>query len=239
MSCLSLGKKQNLWSERYTQLEWKRGSAIGPNFCWHVDGYDKLKPFVFPIHGAVDGYSHIMMWLKVDRTNNDPEITAKFFTDWVEEVGWCPSLLQTDCGTENVVIAGTQCFLRADCNDDLAGEKSHRYGPSTGNQRIEAWWAYLRRSHLTWWINFFKDLVDRGVFLTGDVLHGVCIWFCFAELIELIQHDLDFVKFHWNTLYIRHSRETRGTLLSSRKLWSLKPLTPSVPWIARWSKAEM
>ena len=120
-------------------------------------------------------------------------------------------------------------FLRADCNDDLAGEKSHRYGPSTGNQRIEAWWAYLLRSHLTWWINFLKDLVDRGVFLTGDVLHGVCIWFCFAELIELIQHDLDFVKFHWNTLYIRHSRENRGTLLSSRKLRSLKPLTPSVP----------
>ena len=69
------------------------------------------------------------------------------------------------CGTENIVIAGTQRFLRADCNDDLAGEKSHRYGPSTGNQRIEAWWANLRRSHLTWWINFFKDLVDRGVSL--------------------------------------------------------------------------
>ncbi|CAB4004246.1 Hypothetical predicted protein [Paramuricea clavata] len=23
----------------------------GPNECWHVDGYDKLKPFGFPIHG--------------------------------------------------------------------------------------------------------------------------------------------------------------------------------------------
>lgn len=171
-----------------------------------VDGYDKLKPSVFPIHRAVDGYSRIVMWLKVDRTSDDPEISAKFFSDWVEEVGWCPSLLQTDCGTENVVIAGTQRFLRADCNDDLASEKSHRYGPSTGNQRIEAQWANLCRSHLTWWINFFKDLVDRGVFLTGDVLHGVCIGFCFAELIELIQHDADFVKFHWNTRYIQHSR---------------------------------
>lgn len=108
------------------------------------------------------------------------------------EVGGCPSLLRTDCGTENVVIAGTQCFLRADCDDELAGENSHRYGPSTGNQRIEAWWAQLRRSRLTWWINFFKDLVDRGIFLTGDVLHGECIWFCFAEL---IQHDLDFGSF--------------------------------------------
>ena len=43
-----------------------------PNYCWQVDGYDKLKPFGFPIHGAVDGYSRILMWRMVDRTNNDP-----------------------------------------------------------------------------------------------------------------------------------------------------------------------
>ena len=35
------------------------------------------------------------------------------------------------------------------------------------------------------------------------MLHGECTWFCFAEL---IQHDLDFVQFHWNTHYIRRSR---------------------------------
>ena len=26
-----------------------------PNFVWHVDGYDKLKPFGCDIHGDVDG----------------------------------------------------------------------------------------------------------------------------------------------------------------------------------------
>lgn len=46
-----------------------------------------MKSSVFPIHGAVDGYSRIVMWLKVDRTSDDPEITAKVFSDWVEEVG--------------------------------------------------------------------------------------------------------------------------------------------------------
>ena len=29
----------------------------GPNHSWQVDGYDKLKPFDFPIHGAIDGFS--------------------------------------------------------------------------------------------------------------------------------------------------------------------------------------
>jgi hypothetical protein len=27
----------------------------GPNFVWHLDGYDKLKPYGFAIHGCIDG----------------------------------------------------------------------------------------------------------------------------------------------------------------------------------------
>ena len=29
----------------------------GPNYAWHMDGYDKLKPWGFPIHGCIDGFS--------------------------------------------------------------------------------------------------------------------------------------------------------------------------------------
>lgn len=28
----------------------------GPNYVWHCDGYDKMKPYGFPIHGCIDGY---------------------------------------------------------------------------------------------------------------------------------------------------------------------------------------
>ena len=35
----------------------------GPNFVWHVDGYDKLKPYGFPVHGCIDGYSRKILWL--------------------------------------------------------------------------------------------------------------------------------------------------------------------------------
>lgn len=27
----------------------------GPNFCWHIDGNDKLVPYGFGIHGGMDG----------------------------------------------------------------------------------------------------------------------------------------------------------------------------------------
>ena len=100
-------------------------------------------------------------------------------------------------------MATMQCLLRANGSDEFSGEKAHRYGPSTGNQRVECWWSHLKKSRTTWWINFFKDLVDRGVFLPGNIYHNECIWFCFNEL---LQHDLDFVVLHWNTHYIRQSR---------------------------------
>ena len=61
----------------------------------------------------------------------------------------------------------------------------------------------FEKSRTTWWINFFKDLVDRGVFLPGNIYHNECIRFCFNEL---LQHDLDFVVLHWNTHYIQQSR---------------------------------
>ena len=32
---------------------------------WNLDRYDKLKPFGFPIHGAIDGYSRRILWLRV------------------------------------------------------------------------------------------------------------------------------------------------------------------------------
>lgn len=51
----------------------------GPNYLWHVDGYDKLKPFGFCIHGCIDGYSRRIMWLEVASSNNNPAIVAKYY----------------------------------------------------------------------------------------------------------------------------------------------------------------
>ena len=42
----------------------------GSNYCWHIDGYDKIKPDGFAIHGCIDGYSRNVIWLRLDRTIN-------------------------------------------------------------------------------------------------------------------------------------------------------------------------
>ena len=175
----------------------------GPNFAWHTDGYDKLKPYGFPIHGCIDGFSRRVIWLKVSRTNNDPAVIAGFYLEAVEMEGGCPVILRTDTGTENTVIAAVQSYFRCDGQDEHAGAKAHVYGSSHSNQRIECWWSSFRKSRSNWWINFFKDMVDRGELSTSNILQMECLWFSFSGV---IQKELNEVCEHWNSHYIRKSR---------------------------------
>lgn len=112
----------------------------GPNFCWHLDGYDKLKPFGFSIHGCVDGFSRRIIWLELQRSNKNPRCIASYFLKNVKAARGCPVRVFTDPGTENGFVAGIQCYLRADGLDEYGGSKSHKYVPSTSNQRIECQW---------------------------------------------------------------------------------------------------
>ena len=43
-------------------------------------------------------------------------------------------MTRSDAGTENGLLATCQMFLRQNCSDNLAGNKSHVYGGSMGNQ---------------------------------------------------------------------------------------------------------
>jgi hypothetical protein len=48
------------------------------NFCiYYLTGYDKLKPFGFPVHASIDGYSRRVLWLEVVRSNNLPDVPAR------------------------------------------------------------------------------------------------------------------------------------------------------------------
>ena len=70
--------------------------SLGPNHTWHIDGYDKLKDFGFPIHGCVDGFSRKVLWLNVSRSNNDPSVVLRFYLDCVDENEGCPSSHSTE-----------------------------------------------------------------------------------------------------------------------------------------------
>lgn len=128
----------------------------GPNFSWHIDGYDKLKSWGFPIYGAIDGFSRRILCLKVCRSNNCPRKIASFYATTVSELGGCPVQFITDLGTENGLSTALQSFFRDN-------SEAHRYVASSKNQRIEGWWSYYSKSYCAWWRNFFDDLFNLCV----------------------------------------------------------------------------
>ena len=70
----------------------------------HVDGYDKLKPYSFPVHGCI-------LWLSIVPLNNNPNIVGKLYLDYVKSIGGCSKKVVGDQGTENSYIAAFQRYF--------------------------------------------------------------------------------------------------------------------------------
>ena len=169
---------------RARRLRRREYTTPGPNALWHMDSYDKLKPFGICINGCIDGYSRYVLWMEAYTTNNDPKVIASYYTKCIERVGGCPERLRADRGTENGHVEGMQVFLRREHSDAFAGIKSFLYGRSTANQRIESWWGILRKQSVQFWMNLFKSLQDAGHF-SGDALDKSLMQFCFLELVQV------------------------------------------------------
>ena len=197
------------------RLQRRKYKTAGPNHIWHIDGYDKLKPFGFCIHGAIDGYSRRIMWIEVGSTNNDPFVIAQYYLDCVRQVGGIPKIIRADCGTENVNVAVLQRFFH---NQD----QSFLYGKSSCNQRIEAWWGMLKRGGMAWWINFFKDLRDCGLYLEDNVIEAECLKFCFMPV---IREELHKFAIQWNLHKIRPSRNAESPSERPDLLYHVPDLT--------------
>ena len=159
----------------------------GPNLCWHIDSYDKLKPYGICINGAIDGYSRFIIWLKAFRTSSDPKVIASYYTDSVESKMGCPVRIRADLGTENGHVCQMQNALRWDHGDQFA-KKSFIYGSSNHNQRIECWWSFLRTHQAQYWMDLFQGLKDSDYF-TGDFLDKNLVQFVFTNLIQVSQSD--------------------------------------------------
>ena len=110
--------------------------VISPNALWHLDGYHKLIRWKIVIHGAIDGYSHLIMFLKTSN-NNQADTVLSAFTSAVEEYG-LPSRIRTDRGRENVLVS--ECMLD---HPDHGPGRSVIVGRSVHNQRIERLWRDL------------------------------------------------------------------------------------------------
>ena len=192
-------------SRKKKRLRRRLYHAKGPNFIWHIDGHDKLKPYRFSIHACIYGFSRRLIWLEIGPTNKKPDVIAKYYLDAVKQVGGVPWEIRSDDGTENCLIEAIHMCLGAEHSDEHVGLGSFTIGRSTatGNQRIEAYWSHLVKDGPGWWMNFFKDMVDFGLLDTSDPVHIECIRFCFMEI---LRNELHEVSQLWNQHVIASSK---------------------------------
>ena len=154
----------------------------GPNYVWHIDGYDKLKPYGICISGCIDGFSRRLIWLEAYKTNNDPNVIAGYFMDAVLIAQGCPERLRVDLGTENVRLAEMQRFMHF--SEGQLEIEHVTFGPSTDNQRIERWWLTLRSQCAQFWMDFFDKLKSDGYF-ADTFLDKSLVQFCFLSTIQV------------------------------------------------------
>ena len=93
-----------------------------PNSLWHLDGHHSLVSWGFVIHGAIDGYSRLITYLRCS-SNNRSEMVKELFLDAIQSFG-LPSRVRTDQGGEKVgVWQEMQGVQRHGCSEQSENRK--------------------------------------------------------------------------------------------------------------------
>jgi hypothetical protein len=177
-----------------TDLQWfdpinrRPYSVRSPNSLWHMDANLKLVLWGFVIHGAIDGYSRLMVFCKVS-DNNKAETVLQYFKAAEKINGKC-SRLRCDYGGENMHVA--QYMLE----DRGINRSSVLTGSSIRNQRIERIWRDCSRSVIKLFSRVFGYLEERDKTLDyTDAVCRVCLHYVF---IPRIQQLIDEWVLAWN-----------------------------------------
>ena len=96
--------RQNVEKRRRRRLRRRKNHSPGPNFVWHIDDHDKLKPFGISIHQCINGYSRRIIWLEVAASNKVRELIAKHYLDAVKQMEGKPKIVKADNDPEHSVI---------------------------------------------------------------------------------------------------------------------------------------
>ena len=171
---MSLRKRYRLIRRRYY--------GKGPNYVWHIDSYDKLKPYGICINGCLDGCSRRIIWMEAYYTNSEAKVIGGYFVNCVEEHEGIPQNIRIDDGTENSYVDRLQNV----CSEEYWQEERHCVirGRSTMNRRIRAFWSIYRRQNSEFYISLFHQLASDGLFC-GDELDKELMRFTFLNQIQV------------------------------------------------------
>ena len=77
---------------------------------------------------------------------SDPAVIRKYFLEFVSSINGSARFAQADRGIENCIIAGMQRHFHREGNQN----NCFLFVRSTVNQRMEAWWSFLRKNCFQW-----------------------------------------------------------------------------------------
>ena len=88
------------WCKTEKNIETSLILRKNPNRVWHLDSYDKFKPFGFEILGCIDGYSRCILRLNILRSNKDPKVVYNVFVNYMKVTKGVPRKVPLFVGRE-------------------------------------------------------------------------------------------------------------------------------------------
>ena len=141
----------------------------------------------FVIHGAVDGYSRLVTFLKCS-TNNRASTVLESFIAATQTFGF-PKKLRTDLGGENVEAWDYMVSHHDDESCIITGSSVH-------NERIERMWRDVSRSVITPFKEIFAHLEDQEILDVNNDLDLFCLHEVFTDRINA---SIDDFQRSWNS----------------------------------------
>ncbi len=179
-------------------------SVKGANSLWHIDGHHSLIRWRFVVHGCIDGYSRLIVFLNCN-TNNKASTVYQEFRKATDEYG-VPSRVRSDRGGENMQVC---YFMVAYRGPDRA---SHIAGSSVHNQRIERLWRDVYRCVCSTYHEVFYEMEALEI-LNPDNELDLFVLHC-VYLPKIRWHLQEFSR-AWNVHPLRTERNW-----SPRKIWT-------------------